>query len=192
MVIRVKPLLVIDALGTTVSLLSTFFYTRQSRLAWPAGLVATMINGYLFWRKGIYGDLTIELLYTCTMAYGWYLWSQSNATTTSGNFIQLTWKQWMFLTAASLFLYSLIWFLLTSFTHSTVAKLDALTTTLSLLAQLLMCYKIIATWVVWLIVDGLYVMLYSTKQLPFHVALMLIYLAMAVWGLHYWKNIDQK
>jgi nicotinamide mononucleotide transporter len=86
----------------------------------------------------------------------------------------------------------LLRYLLETFTHSTVALLDAATTSLSLVAQWLMCHKIIITWVLWFITDVLYAAMYLSKNLPFHSILMIIYTGMAIAGYLVWARRYKK
>ena len=81
-----------------------------------------------------------------------------------------------------------IHYLLSTLTHSTVAILDAATTSLSLVAQWLMCHKIIATWILWFITDALYATMYLSKSLPFHSILMIVYTGMAITGYLVWAR----
>src|SRR5262249_54177869 len=72
-------------------------------------------------------------------------------------------------------------------TDSTIPYWDASTTILSLIAQWLLCIKIIHCWILWFIVDALIAILQFYKGLPFHSALHWLYLFMAVVGYYRWR-----
>lgn len=175
-----------DVIGTLLSLSSTYFFIRANTMAWPVGFAAASLNGYLYFRQGIYGDMCIEIIYLLTMIVGWYLWKYGEKDKHFKPLKRLTHKEWVYLMIGSMLLYEITLTVLNTLTHSNVAKMDALTTALSIIAESLMCYKITATWVIWFFVDAVYIKLYLQKQLPYHAILMVVYLGMAVAGYLYW------
>lgn len=177
-----------DLFGACASFLSTYYFIHKNVKAWPISLVAIAVNGWLYWQKGIYADMCLESFYFISAAYGWAMWRKSTAIQPTQTPKSLAWKNWVLIIVVIGGLYELVFFLLTTFTHSSVAKLDALTTSLSLVAQALMCHKIIATWILWFIADALYLFLYMKKALPFHSILMLLYTFMAIAGYQVWRR----
>ena len=176
-----------DLLGACTSLLSTYYFIRLDTKAWPISLISTCINSWLYWQKGIYAEMFLESFYFLSICYGWYCWS-SKQHIKLASLKHLTNRQLVYLSGAIFALYFIIFNVLTSYTHSTVPKLDALTTSLSIAAQCLMCYKVIASWVLWFIADALYALMYSHKDLPFHTFIMLPYLVFAVYGCIKWHK----
>lgn len=178
-----------DLAGALTSLLSTYYFIRMNNKAWLVGMLATCINGWLYWYKGIYADMILEVHYFLTMCYGWYKWERRTA---SGkielSITHLKVHQWFILGVVLTAVFTLIYYPLQTMTNSTVAVLDASTTSLSMIAQWLMCHKITATWVLWLIADSLYVLMYLQKGLPFHSIQMLIYTSMAITGYILWTR----
>lgn len=178
-----------DLFGALISFTSTVLFIRINALAWPIGLLATLVNGILYWQSGIYAEMILELLYAVSMFYGWYLWflnrEPMNPKIIRATFsIKLLTQLIVYLTC----LFLIIYYVLSSHTPSTVPLMDAMTTSLSLLAQWLMCHKIIWTWILWLITDALYAVIYWNKQLPYHVILMCVYCTMAIGGFVYWRR----
>ncbi|BCA95908.1 nicotinamide mononucleotide transporter [Legionella antarctica] len=180
-----------DLFGASVSLISTYYFIRLNSKAWPVGMIATVINSWLYWHKGIYADMLLEFFYFLSMVYGWYKWQKKLPrciTSAQSSLGYLRPLQWILLCVLFVMLYISIYFLLATFTHSTVALLDAATTSLSLVAQWLMCHKIIITWILWFITDALYAVMYLSKSLPFHSILMIIYTFMAIAGYLVWER----
>ncbi|MFI4919603.1 MAG: nicotinamide riboside transporter PnuC [Legionellales bacterium] len=183
-----------DLIGTLVSLLSTYYFMRLNNKAWPLGMIATVINGGLYWHKGIYADMFLELCYFLSMCYGWHLWQRKHRLdpdNTSHRLSTLTGKQWLLLLLILCCVFVVIHYLLQTLSDSNVAFLDAASTSLSLVAQWLMCHKIIITWLLWFITDTLYAFMYLSKDLPFHCGLMLIYIGMALTGYLLWLRQAQ-
>ena len=184
-----------DLTGALVSLISTYYFIRLNNKAWAFGIIATLLNGWLYWHKGIYADMLLEFFYFLSMCYGWYKWQDKapeniHAAHTSLGYLRPL--QWISLCAALCMLFLFIYYFLLTATHSAVAFQDAATTSLSLVAQWLMCHKIIVTWVLWFITDALYATMYLGKNLPFHGILMVIYTGMAVAGYLVWARQNKK
>lgn len=180
-----------DITGALLSLLSTYYFIRLNNKAWMIGIIATGVNGWLYWQKGIYADMVLEFFYFLSMIYGLYRWREvkDNRLITLQT---LTKNQWSWLCLVLCLIFVSIYCLLSTLTHSSVAIMDAATTSLSLMAQWLMCHKIIATWVLWFITDVIYAIMYLNKGLPVHSALMLIYTGMAVTGYFLWARNNSK
>lgn len=183
-------MLVLDVLGSACSMVSTYYFIQQNNKAWIVGALATIINTILYGYKGIYADMSLEIFYFFTMIYGWITWryksTHHNGTVLRLN--QLTTFHWLLILASLGLIYSGVFYILTHYTHSSVAFLDATTTSLSIVAQWLMCYKVILTWVLWFITDILYSLMYLEKQLPFHAMLMIFYTILAVTGYLLWSR----
>lgn len=174
-----------DFFGALLSFLSTYFFIKQNKKAWYLSLLATSINAVLYAQKGIYADMMLEVFYFASSIAGLWQWSQrsKNAVIKKISLFQLT-----ALFASIAFLFIIMHWFLATWTNSTVAHMDALTTTLSLAGQLLMVYKYIFTWIIWFIVDALYCWLYFNKGLAIHSILMLVYTFMAIYGYLRWRN----
>lgn len=184
-----------DLFSSLTSLLSTYYFIRMDSKAWLVGVIATLLNGWLYYQKGIYGDMVLESLYFLSMGYGWTKWRKKGTSNTNNSGLvsgSLRPLQWVSLGLIFCFVFTGIHYLLQAFTHSTVALLDAATTSLSLMAQLLMCHKVIGTWILWFITDALYAAMYLHKNLPFHSILMIVYTVMAIVGYLSWKRRYKK
>jgi nicotinamide mononucleotide transporter len=178
----------LDLLGAILSLLATYYFIRINSKAWGISLLAIMMNGWLYWQKGIYADTVLESFYFLSTCYGWYLWRRVLVQNTAPSIIHISLRQCGIVLSLGLIIFVFVAWLLTAFTDSNVVFLDALTTSISLLAQALMCYKMILTWLLWLVTDALYVYMYLHKKLPFHSLLMLIYTGMAIVGYRNWRR----
>lgn len=181
-------MITLDILGSLFSLLTTFFLVRANPYAWPLGMVATLCNSTLFALSGIYGDMALEFFYFLLTIYGWVMWRQNKPSSQPRAISHLNWQHACHLLMIAVITIPLFASYLKSYLHSDIAYLDATSTILSLLAQWLMCRKVIETWVLWFFIDGLNIWLYTMKGLPFHATLMVIYFGMAISGYWYWQR----
>lgn len=179
----------LDCTGAIASLVSTLLYIRINRYAWMTTIFASLINGWLYWQKGIYGDAFLEGTYLVSAVYGWMMW-QDTIQTEPIRTKQLSSIQWIALILFIYISYVTVHFLFIRFTNSTVAHTDALTSVISLTAQWLMSHRFIASWGLWLIADLLYAYLYIMKNLTLHALLMGVYVIMAIIGYWYWRKSE--
>ena len=183
----------LDLTGAVLSFLSTIAFTREHLSAWPLGLLAATINGYLYLHQGIYADALLELLYFGLIFYGWYLWLYGGSAHKGVSIRHITAKESCTLLFIGLATSLTLGFLLNHYTHSTIPYIDATTAIFSLLGQWMIGKKIIECWALWFSVDATYVWLYLNKGIPFHSVLMMIYLCIAIMGYISWsKKISTK
>ncbi|MFI5141969.1 MAG: nicotinamide riboside transporter PnuC, partial [Bacteroidia bacterium] len=113
-----------DIIGTLVSLLSTYYFIRLNSNAWLVGIVATILNGWLYWHKGIYADMVLEIIYFLSMCYGWYLWQRRYPENKSTPIIalgRLKRGRWMLVLSVLCSLFAFIYCFLHTVTNSNVA-----------------------------------------------------------------------
>jgi len=178
-----------DILGSIFSFLSTIYYIRANKNSWPLALLAILVNLSLYTLTGLYADAGKETIYLVSSLYGWYWWTRAGPQRKEAPITNITVKHALILSGiAGLGVYCLS-LLLIHFTNSQVPYWDATTTVLSLIAQWLICRKIMECWILWFIVDLLYTGLYFYKGIPAHSILLVLYTGMAVIGYCYWRKL---
>jgi len=182
----------LDISGAIFALFSTIFYVKADKWAWPLGAVATVLDASLYGLTGIYGDMILTGIYFISMFYGWYMWTHKSERSKNLEITHLTLKTGLILSAIAIGGIFVVSTLLKDFTNSQVPYLDAITTVLSLIAQWMVCKKIIENWTLWFVVDAIYVGLYFYKGIPAHSILLIIYLGLAVVGFIRWRNLMNK
>ncbi len=179
----------LDISGAICDFIATVLYAKASIYAWPIGIISIFVNGWLYFKGGLYGDMTIQAVYLVSSLYGWYEWLYGGKEHHELTVSYITFKHAALLTLIGACGFVASVFLLTHYTHSQVPYWDAATAVLSLLAQWLMCRKIIETWIVWFVVDAMYVFLYFYKNMPAHSIILFIYLGLAIVGYVRWFTI---
>ena len=82
-----------------------------------------------------------------------------------------------------------IWWILVTFTDSTVPVADAFTTALSIVALWALSRKFAEQWLLWLVVDLVCCLLYVRKGIPFKAAIYGLYTIIAVFGYRKWLRL---
>ncbi len=183
----------LDVVGSCASFISTLYFINVNKYAWPFGLLAILINITLYYKIGLYADVLKEGIYLSFMIYGWYLWTHPTTKNNAPLPIsrlqsnEIKWLACIFSICTVLLIY-----ILSHHTNSQTPYWDAITTTLSLTAQYLICKKRIECWILWFIADALYVGLYWHKHVPAHSILLIIYCGMAIMGHIRWARLYKK
>lgn len=178
----------LDPIGSTCSTASTVLYVLASWLAWPVSLMAILINGYLYATSGLYADTVKECIYLCLSLYGWYEWLRGGKGHQPVAISHIPWRVFRRLMVVFLIGTAVSYGALHYGTSSKVPLWDASTTVLSLIAEWMVCRKYLQNWIVWGVVDALYIGLYLLKGLPAHALEMAIYVLVAAVGYWYWQR----
>lgn len=148
----------------------------------------------LFYQQ-LYINLIENLYYLAMNAYGWIYWQRGQASApaveATGQVLPITrlrGRDWLPLAAFVGLLTAALGFGFDRYTEADLAYWDSFTTTVSFVAMWLAARKVIDNWWLWLLVDVLYVGLYSYKGLMPYAVLYAIYIALAVWGYRAWQG----
>jgi len=177
----------LDLIGASLSLSSTYYFTKAARFAWIIGITAVILNTILYWQKNIYGHLILEGIYFISMLIGLWRWRTSNIK--NNRIKQLSFKHYFLGGSISVCLIYIVAQSLAIFTPSPMPILDATTTVLSLAAQLLLIYKFLQCWILWFLVDAMMTIIQFSQGMPFHALATLFYLGLAIVGYQRWKKI---
>src|SRR5690606_31796965 len=120
--------------------------------------------------------------------YGWMGWKgiRNNRPLTIS---YLRPVHYLWTTMISILLFAIMVTFLSVTWESISPNLDAMIVSLSIVAQFLLCRKIIECWILWFIIDLAIACLHFEKALLFHSAQHIIYLALAISGYMNWYKI---
>ncbi len=155
-----------EVAGFVTGALCVWLVVRQNVWTFPVGIANNVFFIVLFVQAGLYADAGLQVVYIGLGALGWYWWlrggpERTRLTVRAHAARDVAGARRSALVATT----ALLTWLLTTYTDSTVAAADALTTAMSLTAQLMLNRKWIGSWWVWIAVDVLYVGLYAYKGL---------------------------
>ncbi|MBK8586508.1 MAG: nicotinamide mononucleotide transporter [Bacteroidetes bacterium] len=183
-----QPTSIIEILGIITGLLGVWLTIRKNIWCFPVGIVNVTTYALMFSSEGIrlYADAILQCIYLLLLIYGWIQWKKSRKTFDTFNYpAQLFTTKLIYISFLAYFLLSLF---LQEFTNASLPWLDSALTILSLVAQWMIARKLIANWIIWIIVDAVYVPLYFYKGLPLTSILYFIFLLLAVKGYMDWRK----
>ena len=189
----------LEFIGTLFYLWSVWLIAQRKMLTWPIGIISVILFGVLFYQIQLYSDTIEQVYYLGASVYGWWFWKhdQQHAETSEIAVRMSSFRtiiSWAIVTAAltilvTLFMRNIHLLLPTLFpVPASFPFLDALTTIMSFVAMFLMAQKRIESWIYWIIVDMIGIVLYFVKNVKFISLLYIILLVMAVRGFLVWQK----
>ena len=183
----------LDILTTILGLLYIVLEYRASIALWIIGIIMPALDTWLYWSHGLYGDAGMAVYYTIAAIYGWAVWKfgRKHGQQTGGQMPITHMPSRLYIPSLVFFAvaWAAIYYILVTFTDSTVPLLDAFTNALSFVGLWALARKYIEQWFFWIIVDAICCYLYIAKGIPFKAALYGLYVVIAIAGYYKWKKM---
>ena len=148
---------------------------------------------WLYWSHGLYGDAGMAVYYTIAALYGYLVWKLGKKHGQKSNEeLRITsMRKSLYLPSLIFFLiaWGVTYYILSTFTNSTVPVLDAFTNALSFVGLWALARKYIEQWFFWIVVDVISCYLYIGKGIPFKASLYGLYAIIAIAGYFKWKKM---
>jgi nicotinamide mononucleotide transporter len=195
----------IEIFGAVTGILYVFLEVRQNLWLWPVGIVTSAVYIVVFFHGKIYADMSLQGYYLVISVAGWYWWKRSGRrgdgeTGRAGEgesgrreeaemkVTRAGMKTGIILASVFVFLYGVLYIVLSRFTDSPVPAIDAFITSLSIVATWMLARKIYEHWYLWIIVNFASCLLFIYRGLYPTVVLYAVYCAMSFAGLREWKK----
>ena len=170
----------LDIFTTILGLIYIWLEYKAHIGLWIVGIIMPALDVYLYYNHGLYGDAGMAIYYTLAAIYGYIAWKLGNQKAEMPLKISHTPVR-LYLPILVFFLvaWALTYYVLITWTNSTVPVLDAFTNALSFIEQ----------WLFWIVVDVVCTMLYVQKGIPFKAGLYGLYVIIAVFGYFKWLKL---
>ena len=190
----------LDMTTTVLGLAYILLEYKASLWMWLVGFLMQALGIVLYYQKGLYADCGMEFYYLSMTVYGYWRWSRSAAQQpplhlerAGGEALGLICHfprrlilPWTLLIAA---VWATIYWLLVTFTNSTVPLADSFTTALSIVGIWALAHKYLEQWFIWIAVDVVTSVLYFYKDIPFKASLYALYVVIAIAGYFKWRKM---
>lgn len=176
----------VEIFGAIFGFLSVYFTIRQNIWCWYFGLLQVTLYCFVFYTSKLYSDMILHVIYIFLQFYGWYNWKYGGSNKSTLRVTLLT--HTMFWIGLTVLVTALLGYVMQTKTDASFPYEDAFITVASLVAQYLMIKKILQSWLFWIIVDVVAIVIYAYKDLYFTTVLYVLFLIMAVMGYLEWKK----
>ncbi len=150
-------------------------------------MLSVIAYAVLFYEGKLYGEMALQGYYLFTGIYGWYYWVKRKDERQAA-VVKLTLKQIGYVVLVVLTCAGILGPFLHHYTDTDVPFIDGTLASISFVAQFLMTRKVLQNWLMWVVVDILYVPLFIYKGYAL-TALLYLLLAWIAWeGYRDWKK----
>ncbi|MCJ8163962.1 nicotinamide riboside transporter PnuC [Pontibacter sp. E15-1] len=177
-----------ELIGVLTGVVNVWLATRQNIWAWPVGLVSVSMYVLVFYDARLYADMGLNAFYFITSLYGWYVWLYGGKGHTTRKVGHVHPRELATLIGLGVVFTLGLGYFLDNYTDADLSYTDAATTAISLIGYWMMAKKQIENWVVWLVVDVLYVGVYFYKELYLTSFLYFIFLLLCIKGYRDWSR----
>ena len=181
------PLDLLESWAFVTGAACVYLVVRENIWNFPIGIANNVFFFFLFAQSRLFGDAGLQIVYLGLAAQGWYEWLYGGK-----NRAPLTVRRAPLTVLLSCALgiavgtFALMQLLQTA--KGAAPFLDSFTTSLSLGAQVLLNFKFLENWWVWIIADIFYVYLYYSRGLPLTAVLYAGFIVLCLTGLSQWRR----
>ena len=196
----------LDIVTTVLGLAYILLEYRASLWMWVVGFAMQVLGIVLYYQKGLYADCGMEFYYLSMTIYGYWKWVRGNQRDRSFDTsadssdpqppnlggLEITHIPLRLLACWSVIMvavWTLIYWLLVTYTNSNVPLADSFTTALSLIGIWALAHKYLEQWFIWIAVDVVTSVLYFYKDIPFKASLYALYVVIAIFGYMKWRRM---
>ena len=155
---------------------------------YPTGIVNTTIYIYLSVIAGLYAEAGVNFYYTVMSIIGWVLWARKSDGETVLHITRSSRREWLAALAFFAVAWGLLYWVLRTYTDSTVPLADGFASATAYTGMWLMARKKLENWYYWLAVDILASVIYVYKGIYFYALLYGVYVILAISGYVEWRK----
>ncbi len=173
----------LELVAVVASAIGVWLGTTGKRIMWPWWGLSSALYGWLFLNYDLYASAALQVAFIAAAIWGWFGWGPQGASSRN-----LSWTRRAIIFSAG----TMVWLVITPFLiglGAVAALPDAFGLVFSLVAQVIMVLQFRENWLVWLVVDLLYVGLYWSQDLKFTSLLYVAFSAIALRGWINWKSL---
>lgn len=180
----------VELASTLASAICVWLAVKQNIWTWFWGALGVTLFGPLFFHYQLYSDAALQILFFLPIqAIGWYWWSKKGPNVNDELPVSKLKISSSLILLSSMFTLALAnGYYMASYTDASFPYIDALTTWMSIFAQILMVKKYLESWVLWVSMDSIAIYVYFAKGLVVVSGLYVVFLVLATFGGIAWYN----
>jgi nicotinamide mononucleotide transporter len=181
---------VLELIAMLFGIAGVWLTTRQSIWCFPVGIVNVALYAWLFISPDVklYADAMLQCIYIILLFYGWVKWAEKSKDEKYKRSRRIGSRDFTKATLTVIASTIVLGLFLSRYTDASLPWIDSALSCSSLAAQWMIAKRYIENWIVWIMVDIIYLPMYYQKHLPLTVILYFIFLVMAFKGYAEWKK----
>lgn len=174
--------------AATLSASAVWLTTKRNPWCFPVGLMSISVYVWVFVGAKLYSDVLLQCAFAGMLVFGWIRWMQN--LDSSGHVHVARLPRQLAITHLVIGVSGglVLGFVMQRWTDASLPWLDAMLTALSLVGQWWQNRRHVAAWWMWILVDVVYIGMYTHKNLFVTAVLYAGFVALAVKGMRAWKQ----
>jgi nicotinamide mononucleotide transporter len=177
-----------ELIAASTSLACVYLGVRANIWNFIFGIISVTLYMIIFYQVRLYADMSLQLVYLILQFTGWYEWLYGNKNRTPLKIRSASYKVLIIATISTAMLFYVSYFILKNYTNSNTIYIDAFTTALSVVGQLMMNRKWVEGWLFFFVADVVSIKMYTFKHLYYTAGLFGIFTVLALMGYIHWRK----
>jgi nicotinamide mononucleotide transporter len=192
MIFDPSTLAILEWVAAGLGLINVGMLVFRSVWNYPFGIASVAVYIFVFFESRLYAESGLQVFFVFAQLWGWWLWLKVGDEDSRVPVRWLDWPSrtvWLMVTAAISL--NLGW-LMHRYTNAAMPFADSAIAGASVAAQILLAYRRIENWVLWIAIDVAAVLLYINRGLYPTAGLYGGMLVMSLFGLKEWVEAERR
>jgi nicotinamide mononucleotide transporter len=173
-----------------LGLLNVGLLVLRSVWNYPFGLAMVALYFFVFLEQRLYSDMLLQIFFFVVQVYGWWNWVRAKQAAGEVQVDLLGARERVICIAVTAAVSVALGFLMARYTNAASPYIDASIAGMSITAQLLLAWRKLENWLLWIVTDVVAIGLYLSKDLKPTAALYAVFLVLSVIGfVDWWRKL---
>jgi nicotinamide mononucleotide transporter len=178
----------LEVSGVITGFICVYLNARENIWGWPLGIISCFLYVFIMYQAQFYAGMWLQVIYVFLNAYGLYEWLYGGANKQALTVSHILPKEIFILLPVGILLTGAAYYYFDAYTDTSQRFWDSFNTAFSLVAIYLQAKKRLESWLVWIMVDIIYIPLFYYQELYPTAGLYLAYLVLATAGYLLWRK----
>jgi nicotinamide mononucleotide transporter len=195
MIFDAELLKALEWVAAALGLINIALLIFRSQWNFAFAIASVWIYVFIFFESRLYAESGLQVFFILANVWGWILWRKAAATGTEDSKVPVRWLDWtsriVWLMVTAAISLNLGW-LMHRYTNAAMPFADSAIAGASVAAQILLGYRRIENWALWIVIDVAAVLLYINRGLYPTAGLYGGMLVMSLFGLKEWIEVERR
>ena len=178
----------LEIIASCLGVAAVWLTVRQNPWCWPIGLVMVSLYAWFFLEAKLFSQVLLHGVFALLQLYGWWQWTRGDGERGRRSPSWANAQEVLGGLAIASLGAALLGGLMARYTEALFPWPDAALTAFSLLAQLWMALKRVQCWVLWIVVDVLFIVFFAQQDYWLTAGLYGLFTLLAILGLREWRR----
>jgi nicotinamide mononucleotide transporter len=178
----------LEIAGVLTGFACVWLNAKENIWGWPLGIISCFLYIFIMYDARFYADMGLQVVYVFLNAYGWYQWLYGGEGKSELKVTHSNSRQMVILLVLGVLGTAAAYFYFSTQTDAAQPFWDSFNTAFSLVAVYLQAKKKLESWLLWIMVDIVYIPLFFFRGLQLTALLYVAFLILAVMGYFLWRR----